>query len=51
MNEGSNVNSLVPEYEREKEDTKGQEQKGEKGKKKKENLNMEDVSCSGWMDG
>ena len=51
MNQDSNLNSLVPEYEKEKEDRKGQEWEKEKGKKKKENLNMEDASRGGWMDG
>lgn len=50
MNQDSNLNRLVPEYEKEKEDRKGQEWKGEKEKKKKANLNMEDISCSRWMD-
>lgn len=50
MNQDSNLNSLVPEYEKEKEDRKGQEWGKEKGKKKKENLNMEDASHGGWMD-
>ena len=52
LNEDSSLNSLVPEYGKEREQqgrqgkARGEERKG----KEKENLNEEDISWSGWVD-
>ena len=51
-NQDSSLNSLVPEYgkEREQQGRQGKAREEERKGKEKENLNEEDISWSGWVD-